>query len=80
MAANKLTSLSNEAKQRFGILCGIISALLFMGALAGFISDAKILEDFDLGINAGVGGWYAMVLSLLLATVALILGIMMKSE
>ena len=75
-----MASTSDDAKTRFGMLAGIISTLLLIGAIMGFLSGHETYELFDLGPDANVMDWYALVMSMLFGGVALALGVLISSS
>ena len=78
MAKGTAAKIANESKVRFGALALVLSLLGFVGSLACFISDAELMKGLDLGPDAGTFGWYALGLSMLMASVALVCGVLIK--
>lgn len=80
MANGKGAKIANEAKGRFGALALVFAFFSQATGLAFFLSDANLIDVFNVGQNASIYGWYLMVLALLLSTVGLVLGVTMSSK
>ncbi len=78
MVGGPFSKLADEVKSRIGALALVLSLLSFVAGVFYFLSDAKLVEGLDLGHEAGIFGWYLMVLSLFLAAVAFVFGVTMQ--